>query len=279
MTLPIEYKLENLGIIAGGGTLPSEVACIYTKYCSGKCFIAAISDVAVEKFLHNYNYQYFAIGAAGKILKYFKKNKVKNIVLVGNIKRPDIKSLKPDIYGAKLIAKILMQKILGDDHVLRIISDEIEKNGFNVVSPRDILFVDQKQSNVCTKNKPSKQDIIDIEIGISVLSSLGELDVGQAVIVCNGYVLGIEAAEGTDNLIERCAALRKEKKGGVLIKISKKHQDQRLDLPTIGITTINNLSKYHFNGIYIEKCNVLISTLEKTKAISEENSIFICNKI
>ena len=116
---------------------------------------------------------------------------------------------------------------------------------------------------------------MDIELGVKVSKHLAPLDIGQAVIVEDGYIIGIEAAEGTDNLIKRCANLRKKPHGGVLVKIIKYTQDIRLDLPTIGPETISNLASYSYNGIAIQKDNVIIIERELTAAIANKHHLFI----
>ena len=246
--------LPTLGIIAGDGDLPREIAALYSKN-GGKCFIASIGQA--ESWA-DISYKSFAIGAVGGILEYFKENLVENVIIVGGIKRPNLSSLKVDISGSVLLAHILKQKILGDDNVLKIVSEYIGSKGFTVISPKEILKFSDYEVAVCSKKSASKQDKIDIEIGKKVIESLGALDVGQSVIVCDGYVVGIEAAEGTDNLIKRCALLRNKASGGVLVKLAKSGQDRRLDTPVIGPQTIMCLAQHGFNGVAIEKNGVIV---------------------
>lgn len=101
------------------------------------------------------------------------------------------------------------------------------------------------------------------------------MDVGQSVIISNGYVVGIEAAEGTDNLISRCAILRKENNGGVLVKMSKSAQDMRLDVPAIGPDTIKLLAENKYSGIAIEKSGVIIINPEEVQKMLDENNLFL----
>ena len=108
-----------------------------------------------------------------------------------------------------------------------------------------------------------------------MIKCLGGLDVGQSVIVCDGYVIGIEAAEGTDNLIRRCEYLRKKEKGGVLVKMSKSEQDMRLDMPVIGPDTVFFLAKHGFNGIAIEKEGVIVIKPEETQKLLNDNGLFL----
>lgn len=263
-------KLPALGIIAGNGDLPDEIANIYIGN-GGKCFVASIDK---DRSYNGVPCKIFTLGCVGAILEYFEENRVENVIIVGGVQRPDLRSLKVDWGGTALLASIMKQKILGDDNVLTIVMDHIKKKGFNVISPLDILAMDTKNL-ISTKNKPSKDNVSDIEFGISILENLGKLDVGQSVIICDGYTLGIEAAEGTDNLIRRCDLLRKKDKGGVLVKMSKSGQDMRLDVPVIGPDTIFCLAKHGFVGLAIEKKGVIIIKPEETRRVLDENELFL----
>lgn len=259
--------LPNLGIIAGSGNLPLEMANNY----SGKSYIAAIKGEAHIDEASHHICEYFSIGSAGKIINYFKNNNVEEVILIGGIKRPDLKSLSVDLVGSKLITKILAKKFLGTDSILQTIADFIESYGFKVISPLDIISCAEYK----TKISPSKQDLIDINIGQNILKSLGSHDVGQSIIVHNGCVLGIEAAEGTDKLIQRCSILRDGNKAGVLIKMSKASQDLRLDIPAIGAITVNYLHKHGFNGLAIERDKILIADLQNVIDILNQYKMFL----
>jgi len=224
------------------------------------------------------------------MIQYFKENKVENILLIGGINRPDFFTLRVDLTGGALIAKILKQKILGDDNLLRIVSDYIESKGFKIISPAEILSLgagtnaeigtgagagfETRAGQITSKKVPSEQDMADIEIGKNIAKSLGALDVGQSVIVADGYVLGVEAAEGTDNLIQRCAELREKPTGGVLVKMSKSAQDMRLDVPAIGVETIRLLAECGFNGVAIEQNGVIVISPESTKQMLDKAGVF-----
>ena len=264
--------LPKLGIIAGGGRLPLEIANIYQAQ-SGQCCIAALIPYANLELLGPLEIQSFKMGSAGAILEYFNKCGVKNIIFAGHVKRPSLSSIKVDVTGAILLAKIIKQKFLGDDQLLRVIANFVESKGFKIISASDILS--KEKSSLISTIKPLKQDQIDIELGCNVAISLGKLDIGQSVIVQDGYVLGVEAAEGTDNLIKRCAILRKKPSGGVLIKMMKSTQDVRLDIPTIGPDTIALLAEYKYKGAAIQKDGVIIIDPETTIRLANQHKIFL----
>jgi len=266
--------INNLGIIAGSGLLPSEIADLHLKQ-GGNVYIAALEGETDILHITKYQYKQFPIGSVGALLEYFRENNVKEIIIIGGITRPDLKSVKVDKAGSLLIAKILKEKFLGDDNILKIISDFIESKGCKVISPKTLLELGTYEKLYVSNKLPSKQDQIDIELGSQVIKSLSNLDIGQSVIVADGYVLGIEAAEGTDALIRRCELLRKTERGGVLVKMAKLTQDMRLDLPTIGPDTIFYLAKHGYNGLAIQKSGVIIVKPAETIALLNEHDLFI----
>lgn len=266
--------LPNLGIIAGRGSLPYLIANNYTKQ-GGNCYIAAIKDEADIDQIKNFEYKVFKIGMVGEAIRYFKDNEVQNIIFIGGINRPNFKNLAVDKIGGLLLFKIVGQKIRGDDSLLKIVADFFENYGFKVISSNEIYKNQQFDTNIITVAHPSNLNKNDIELGINILNHLSPFDIAQSVIVESGYILGIEAAEGTDNLIVRCADLRKKLHGGVLVKIPKLGQDNRLDMPTIGPNTIKNLAKYNYTGVAIQKNNVIIVEEELTIKLADEHKIFI----
>lgn len=263
-----------LGLIAGSGLLPGTVADLYAN-SGGKVYVAIIDDELGNFPLSNHRYKQFSIGSVGKILAYFTENNVSEIVMIGAVKRPDLTKIKPDLVGSVLLAKILKQKFLGDDNLLKTVAKFIESKGFRVISPKTILNLNIYSKLYNTVNQPREKDKEDIQLGIKLLTSLGNMDVGQSVIVENGCVLGIEAAEGTDNLIRRCEMLRKAESGGVLVKMPKANQDLRLDLPTIGPDTAFYLAKHGYNGLAVAEGSVLIVEPQKTIDILDANNLFL----
>lgn len=271
-------KLPPLGIVAGRGALPLEIAKFYESQ-NGNCYIAAIDNEIDKKSYANLQYKEFTLGNVGKVIDYFKRFEVKNIVFSGGVHRPNLQNIKVDAVGAKLLSKILTNKFLGDDTILRVVADFFEDYGFTVISVQDIYTINaacvNMQNNILTDRRPSAQEILDIELGTKVITVLGNLDIGQSVIIEDGYVLGIEAAEGTNNLITRCAALRKKETGGVLIKMPKLNQDPRLDLPTVGVETIRLLANHQYNGLAIHYNKVIIIDPQTTIKASNNRGIFL----
>lgn len=259
--------MSKLGIIAGSDGLPLTVA----KAFDGEVFVACIKKHAEIADYQDYKAEEFQVGHVGKILKFFKKNDVTHIVLAGAIKRFNFLDVAVDFDGAILLTKIMASKVLGDDKLLRIVADHIESKGFKIHSPLEYI----KNEIAETNTKPNKDLLNDIEYGKKVVSNLGDLDVGQAAIVEKGMILGVEAAEGTDQLIKRCFVLAKDTKSSILVKMMKPNQDSRLDTPVIGIETVKNAVNSDMAGIAIQKNSVIIIEPEKIAELANKHDFFI----
>ena len=193
--------MNKLGIVVGNGDMP--LALIDTCIKQGITPYALLINGAADKdkYRHVQNKQEIAVGHVGKAIEFFKVNKIKNLVLIGGVDRPNFKSLKVDFQGGKLLAKILLNKVLGDDKLLRIIANFFEKAGFKILAAQDIMNDIINYRGVLTKIKPS--NYIDIETGLHLAKKIGDLDIGQAIIMEKGRVIAVEAAEGTNKMIKR----------------------------------------------------------------------------
>jgi DUF1009 family protein len=265
----------TLAIIAGNGELPK----LIIKQCKAKKreFVVILVEGNPNKndFV-KYNHEVVAIGHVSKALSILKANKVKQIVFAGGIKKPSFSHVKVDKKGAVLLSKIVANKMFGDDNILTTITNFFKKEGFEIVGTHDIVDNLVFKKGVLTNNKPSKDDLENIKIGKNALNTLSDLDIGQGLAIQQKQVIGVEAVEGTDELIKRCAKFSfKEGSKTILIKIKKKNQNTKIDLPTIGLKTISSLVKANFSGIAIEAGSTLIVDKEKVIDLANKNNMFI----
>jgi UDP-2,3-diacylglucosamine hydrolase len=265
--------LSTLGIIAGSGSLPLQLieACEAT---GRKFFVIVLDGADIEAFSHH-PHATVRIGAVGDILKYLRSADVKDIVMAGGVKRPSLSSLRPDAAGAHLIKRLGKAFFSGDDALLRSVVEFLEDEGFAVIGPDDVLGGLIATEGVLGKVMPDLQAKKDILHGLKIARMIGDMDIGQAVVVENGYVLGMEAAEGTDALIERCGKLKREQNIGVLVKGKKPKQETRADLPSIGPRTIDKLHEAGFRGVAIEAGAGLIIQKDKLLAKADKFGIFV----
>ncbi len=264
----------KLGILAGGGDLPRRL--VEACRSSGRpYFVIAIKDQADPQTVVDAPHAWVRLGAADTALRIAREQGIEEIVMAGRVHRPTLASLRPDGRALRVLARA-GKGALGDDGLLRAVVREIEALGFTVVGPDTVLdgLVVSSPGAVgrCRADESARRDIAR---GIDVLRALGPVDVGQAVVVQEGIVLGVEAVEGTDALIDRCAGLQRDGPGGILVKIRKPGQETRVDLPTIGPGTAERAARAGLRGIAIEAGGTLVVDREELRRIADAAGIFV----
>jgi len=263
-----------LGIIAGSGALPRRL--VENCRAAGRpVFVLALQGEADEATVADVPHAWCRIGAAAKALDLLRANSVKDLVLAGGVRRPSLSALLPDWRAAKFFARV-GYRALGDDGLLSAIVKELEREGFLVVGADDILGADDLMPlGLLGRHRPDDEAKADIEHGMRVAHALGAVDIGQAVIVQQGLVLGVEAAEGTDELLRRCAALRRDGPGGVLVKMAKPGQERRADRPTIGPRTVALAAASGLRGIAAEAGMALVIDRAELVRVADQAGFFL----
>ena len=265
----------TLGILAGGGELPLRVA--RAAQTAGRpVFAVVISGWGDPAQWAGLPHAVERLGAAGRILSRLRAANVRQLVLTGRARRPSVAALRPDPVGVRVVARIGAGFFLGDDGLLRAVARVLEEEGFEVVSPQSVLAGLLPSSGLLGRTAPPDEATrADIRRGIAVCRALGGADVGQAVVVQQGLVLGVEAIEGTDALLARCGTLRREGRGGVLVKLAKPGQDRRLDLPAVGPDTVRNAAGAGLAGIAFEAGATVLLDRERTVAAADAAGLFL----
>jgi DUF1009 family protein len=265
----------TLGILAGGGELPLRVA--RAAQTAGRpVFAVVISGWGDPAQWAGLPHAVERLGAAGRILSRLRAANVRQLVLTGRARRPSVAALRPDPVGVRVVARIGAGFLLGDDGLLRAVARVLEEEGFEVVSPQSVLAGLLPASGLLGRAAPPDEATrADIRRGIAVCRALGGADVGQAVVVQQGLVLGVEAIEGTDALLARCGTLRREGRGGVLVKLAKPGQDRRLDLPAVGPDTVRNAAGAGLAGIAFEAGATVLLDRERTVAAADAAGLFL----
>ena len=271
--------MSKIGIIAGGGKLPISIGINLIKKNYNICFFV------IEEFYNVSHYKDFDVTiinlkSAKNIINLLKSRNIDNIIMAGNINRPSLTDLSFDYQTLKL-AKNLLLNNTGDDSLLISIKKYFNDNGFSYFDWKKHCPELFANKDLLTRTKPSIKAQENLKKALSIFRFFGEIDVGQSMIVQNKIVLGLEAVEGTDNLITRCKEYKKSGDKGVLVKFSKYNQSNILDIPTIGENTLKLLKDCDYEGLYLEKDRCLIIDKEKTIDLANQYKIFIstCNKI
>ena len=263
---------EKIGIIAGQGDLPLNLARSLTA--KGVAFhFLLIANEADPKTYSDFPFDVIPIAKVGRFLKALKQNECSAVTLVGPVSRPNFKDLIPDIEGAKLIAKIGGAMSKGDDGLLSAITSYIEGKGFRIIGAHELEEDLTVPKGVLGIISPTSIQLQDIEKGVQICREIGRLDIGQAIVIREGYVLGVEAAEGTEKLLQRCATFAWEKPSGLLVKLPKPGQNLQADMPTVGLDTLDQMKEANLTGLVIEAGHTLI--LDKVDFLTKANELNI----
>ncbi len=270
--------VQRLGILAGGGNLPREVA--EHAAASGYDVHIVGIDGEVDADFSDFAFTPVNWGAIGKMVSSFKSRGISDLVIVGSVTRPDLKGIKPDLGFFRSLPRIF--KIIaagGDDSVLRKVIGFFESHGFRVRGVADVApnlligkgpFADQHAA---------PEDLRDIALGFDLIRRLGHFDVGQGVVVNNQTIEAIEGAEGTDRMLQRVAHLRVTKfaksQNGVLVKRPKPGQELRVDLPTIGPETVVLATRAGLAGIAVLENATIAAQRDELIANANDSELFI----
>lgn len=264
---------RRIALIAGGGELPSR----FLKACddqSIETFVVAFKGQTDENILKGRSHIVSRIGAAGTILESLRSHGIYDLVFLGGIRRPSLIEMRPDLRTTAFFIKLGF-KALGDDGLLTAMRKELEQEGFRIHGMQAFMQDALTAEGPLGKVKPDKAAWDDIQFGATIARAMGSMDIGQSVIVQEGLVLGVEAIEGTDELIRRCAHYRREGRRPVLVKRAKPQQDRDLDLPAIGPDTILLCAQAGMAGIAIEAGASIILDRQKTADLADRKKIFI----
>lgn len=264
---------DKLGIVAGGGALPRRL--IESCRAAGReVFVLGLEGEVDVEALAGVPHAFCRLGAAADGLDLLRSNHVTELVLAGGVRRPSLTSLRPDWRAAKFFARI-GYRALGDDGLLSAVVKELECEGFRVIGADRLLPAAELPEGPLGRFAPDAVAEADIARGIEVAHAIGALDIGQAVVVQQGLVLGVEAIEGTDALLRRCADLRRAAPGGVLVKLAKPGQESRADRPTIGPQTVAVAAASGLRGIAAEAGATLMLDRDEVIRAADAAGLFV----
>ena len=260
----------KLAIIAGGGDLPGKLINHLINTKQDFYVIGIIGHVKTD-LLENVSHSLIRIGQAGLGINILKREKITDIIMIGNVRLPSLLDLRPDfrtfIFFLRVIIKSAL-KFIGDDKILSNAALELEREGFKIVGIDDVLTDIIAPSGILGSVSMDKKFAEDVRVGIGAALKLGRLDKGQAVIVKSGQVITREDRGGTAQLINR-AKMLSNSNNAILIKLKKPGQDTRLDLPTIGIETVKQAFEARLAGIVIQAGATII--VDRNSMIKEAN--------
>lgn len=258
-----------LGLLAGNGAFPAAVVEEATARGLEVVVVAHRGETDPSAVANAKACCWIAVGQLGKAVKFFLQHGVQDLVIVGGInKSRALRRLRPDWLGLKVLSRIATGH---DDAVLRIMVQEFEARGLHVLSAAELLPRFVPVVGQLTSRGLDEQDRRNAVLGWRAARTLGALDVGQGAVVSREMIIALEAIEGTDALLERAATLAAE--GGVLVKVCKPQQDERVDLPSVGPNTIVLMARAKLRALVLEAGRTMMVDPQQTLALAERHGI------
>lgn len=252
----------RLGLIAGGGSLPVELAA-WRRATDAPAFVIRLKSFA-DPALQAFDGVEVGLAELGRCFDALSRAGCTEVCMVGDVARPDFTALKPDLRGLQALPGAVAAARQGDDALLRYLLRQFEVEGFRVLGAHEVMSDLLLQPGLAGRHAPDAVAQADIALAMQVAAALGAHDVGQAVVVADGLVLAVEAQEGTDALLRRVAGLPEAIRGapgrprGVLLKRPKPGQERRMDLPVVGAATVERAAAAGLAGVAGEAGGVLV---------------------
>lgn len=268
-----------LGVIAGLGELPLALA--QNAVATGQGVYVLRLRGFEEPRLSAFPGAVVGLGEIGGAIQLLQEAGCKDVVFAGIVTRPRFSDLKLDIRGAALLPRVIAEARKGDDALLRVLVSEFERHGFNVIGSHAAHAALLAPAGLVAGPSPDATAMLDISLGARVAAATGALDIGQGCVVCDGLVLAVEAQEGTDAMLIRCAGLPQAIRGsetdrrGVLVKRPKPVQERRIDLPATGVSTVELAAAAGLAGIAIEAGGALMLGRDAMQSRANALGVFI----
>lgn len=268
-----------VAIICGGGTFPQTVAEAVMRQ-GRRAVLFPLRGFADADVVERFPHHWMKIGQVGWFLKTARSEGVRDVIMIGSLVRPAISQLALDWQTLLVLPRVIRAYYGGDDHLLSGVARIFEHHGFRLLGAHEVAPDILVPEGALGARKPDDTDKADIARGLSLLHAIGPFDVGQAVVIANNHVLALEAAEGTDRMLERVAELRRsgrirKQKGGVLVKAPKPGQDRRFDLPSIGPRTIAGAAQAGLSGVAVIAGGTIVAEPQALIDAADKAGLFV----
>ena len=270
---------SKLGLIAGGGDLPVALAA-KCEAAGRPVFVLRLTSFA-DRALDRFDGAPCGIAEVGRAFKLLSAAGCEAVCFAGAVSRPDFAALKPDLRGLTLLPAVIAAARRGDDALLRVVLGAFEAEGFRLEGADEVDAALTLGPGPLGVHAPSDAERADLVHALRIARAAGALDIGQGAVVCAGLVLAVEAQEGTDAMLRRCAGLPAALRGsagarrGVLAKAPKPMQERRVDLPTVGVATVEAAAAAGLAGLAVEAGAALVLDRTAVSAAADRLGLFV----
>ena len=263
-----------IGLIFGDTDFPKEILKTIKKKKTNYLIVDLSKS---KKFKKDKNSYVVSIGQFGKIINILKENNCKKVLFAGKVNKPNFSKLKLDLKGIYYIPRIIKASKLGDAAILKEIIKILAQN--KIKTKNSLTFNPELslKKGIYSRIKPNKQDQLDIKKAIKTLNNLRQYNFSQGVVVRHKKIVFIEGKDGTEKMLKKSKS-KKFRNHGVLVKLPKKKQDLRIDLPTIGLKTLKQSKIAGLKGIVVKNKQHVFLDKRKCINFANKNKMFISVK-
>lgn len=269
-----------IALICGGGSLPFALA--RTLEARGRhVLLLALRPWADPVAVARHRHHWVSVGQLGHMMRFARAEGIRDLVLIGTLVRPSLMRTRFDWLTLRALPRVVRSFRGGDDHLLSGLARIFEDHGFRLRGAHEVVPDILVPEGLLGRRAPGAGDLEDIARARALLAAIGPYDVGQAAVVADARVLAIEAAEGTDGLLDRVAEMRASgrlrgpEERGVLVKAAKPGQDRRFDLPTIGPRTIEGVARAGLAGLAVVAGETIVAEPGRVAQLADELDVFV----
>ncbi len=261
---------KTLGLVAGGGQFPLLVAEGARKQGYAVAAVAFYKETSQEINSAADTVTWLKLGQLGKLIRFLQDQNTSAVVFAGPVNKPGAFDIRPDLRAIKLLLRL---KSRNDNSLLSAVADELDAEKLRVVSALEFVPELVSPPGLISRRKPTMTQKEDIMFGWPLIKEIGALDIGQCIVVKERVVVAVEAIEGTDETILRGGNLAG--KDTTAIKIFKPGQDSRIDLPALGLGTIEAMVSSGSTCLAYEAGSSLFFDIKKALHLADKKKIAV----
>lgn len=255
----------SLALIAGRGDLPALVAAA----AQTPPLVCGYEGIALSGVTADLT---FRLETLGTLLLELGNRGVTEVCFAGGLDRPALDPSKLDAETAPLVPMFMQALQAGDDGALRVVIELFEKTGFTVRAAHEVAPDLIARGGVYSEQWPDAQMREDADIAADHILDVSPRDIGQACVVAQGEVIGMEDARGTDALLRGLPASAAARRG-ILFKGPKHNQTRLVDLPTVGPETMVAAHAAGLAGVVVDAGDVLVLHPARCTALANEHGL------
>ncbi len=262
---------HRIGIIAGSGEFPFLVL-VEARKRGYSVAVAGIKGEAQPGLRSKADiFRWVTAGRIQDLISFFKENRVKEAVFAGKVDHRII--FKRGRFDKTALNLLAQTQERSPTAIIKAVIDHFSREGIHVKDPTVFISSTFCPEGILTQTKASPKVKEDIAFGWTIARHLADLDIGQTVIVKDKAVVAVEGLEGTDEAIQRGGHLAGEEI--VVVKVSRPSQDARIDLPAVGLKTVERLCEVKGRALCLQAQKVLFFQREKAAALADAHGISI----